>query len=445
MGVTRVLVALALVASEPLAAQAETVDPDQIVRALTKEPTFRAAANALETGHDKWVQDIITLTEIPSPPFKEQARATALADMLRRRGLSDVEIDDEGNVLAIRKGLESGPAVVVSAHLDTVFPEGTDVKVRREGEKLYAPGVGDDSAGLATVLALIDAMNAAGLRTTRDLLIVGTVGEEGAGDLRGVRHLFTKGKYHNRIAAFFSLDGRGMQSFTRTGTGSKRYRVSYAGPGGHSYNAFGIVNPLAALGRTVVDLYELKVPASPKTTFSASLVGGGTSVNAIPDKAWLEVDLRSVSPAELAKLEQQFLAIVNRSAEAENRARSTKDGSVTVEAQLTGERPAGETPASANIVRFVEAAYRVEGIKVTSLPGSTDANMPMSLGIPAVTVSRVVVNERGHSLGEWIGLEKAENVRLRRILLAAVVATMSGGLANPRRLLVHELALRLSF
>jgi acetylornithine deacetylase/succinyl-diaminopimelate desuccinylase-like protein len=423
MGFTRVLVALALLASEPLAAQAETGEPDDIVRALIEERTFRAAAHALDAGHDQWVQDIITLTEIPAPPFKEQARAAAFADMLRSRGLIDVEIDDEGNVLGLRKGLESGPAIVISAHLDTVFPEGTDVKVRREGETLHAPGVGDDSAGLATVLALIDAINAAGLRTTRDLLIVGTVGEEGAGDLRGVRHLFTKGKYRNRIAAFFSFDGRGLKSFTRTGTGSKRYRVSYVGPGGHSYNAFGIVNPLAALGRTVADLYELNVPASPKTTFSASLVGGGTSVNAIPDKAWLEVDMRSVSPAELDKLEQQFLAIVSRAVETENRARSTKDGKVTVEAQMTGERPAGETPESANIVRFVEAAYRAEGIAVSSVAGSTDANMPMSLGIPAVTVSRVVVNERGHSIREWIGLEKAENVRLRRILLAAVVAT----------------------
>jgi acetylornithine deacetylase/succinyl-diaminopimelate desuccinylase-like protein len=423
MLVSKVFVALALAAIAPPAAQAQTGDPDRIIRALTEEPTFKVAAGALDTGHDQWVQDIITLTEIPSPPFKEQARAKAFADMLRGRGLTDVEIDEEGNVVAIRKGLESGPALVVSAHLDTVFPEGTDVKVRREGETLHAPGVGDDSAGLATVLALIDAMNAAGLKTKRDLLIVGTVGEEGAGDLRGVRHLFTKGKYRDRIAAFFSFDGRGMQSFTRTGTGSKRYRISYAGPGGHSYNAFGIVNPLAALSRTVVDLYELKVPTSPKTTFSASLVGGGTSVNAIPDKAWLEVDLRSVSTAELTKLERQFLAIVNRSTETENRARSTKDGKVTVEAQLTGERPAGETPAAANIVRFVEAAYRAEGIKVTSLAGSTDANMPMSLGIPAVTVSRVVENERGHSLGEWIGVEKAENIKLRRILLAAVVAT----------------------
>lgn len=423
MDVIRAIAAIALLASVPLPARADGGDADGIVRNLTEQPEFKAATHALGTSHERWVEDVITLTEIPSPPFKEQARAKVFAEMLRRRGITNVEIDEEGNVLGLRKGIQTGKAIVVSAHLDTVFPEGTEVKVRREGDTLHAPGVGDDSAGLATILAIIDAMNAGGLRTTRDLLFVGTVGEEGAGDLRGVKHLFTKGKYRDRIAAFFSLDGYGMQTFTRTGTASKRYRITYAGPGGHSYNAFGIVNPLAALSRAVVDLYKLKVPAKPKTTFSASIVGGGTAVNAIPDKVWLEMDLRSESPAQLAKLEREFLAIVKKSAEEENRARSTQDGKVTVEAELSGERPGGETPAAANIVRLVTAAYNLEGINVRSLAGSTDANMPMSLGIPAVTLSRVVRNDRGHAVDEWIGVEEAENVKLRKILLAAIIAT----------------------
>jgi len=185
------LLALALTAPSPAAAQASA---DSIIQAITRSAEFRRAAAALEAGHDQWVADIIAITEIPAPPFKEEARAKAFAEMLRERGLTEVEIDEEGNVLGLRKGTAGGPAVVVSAHLDTVFPEGTDVKVRREGDKLHAPGIGDDSAGLAAMLSLIDAMNAAGIRTRNDLLFVGTVGEEGLGDLRGVRHLFTQGR-----------------------------------------------------------------------------------------------------------------------------------------------------------------------------------------------------------------------------------------------------------
>jgi tripeptide aminopeptidase len=230
MGVTRLLATIAVLAF-PLSARANSTDADRAVLRLISEPVFKTATRTLDEGHDRWVQDVITLTEIPAPPFKEQARAKAFAGMLRARGLAEVEIDDEGNVLGLRKGTEVGPAVVVSAHLDTVFPEGTEVKVRRQGDTLHAPGVGDDSSGLATILSIIDAMNAGGLRTRRDLLFVGTVGEEGAGNLRGVRYLLTKGKYRSRIAAFFSLDAWG-HAVIRTATATKRYRVSYAGPGG---------------------------------------------------------------------------------------------------------------------------------------------------------------------------------------------------------------------
>jgi len=414
------LLALALTAPSPAAAQASA---DSIIQAITRSAEFRRAAAALEAGHDQWVADIIAITEIPAPPFKEEARAKAFAEMLRERGLTEVEIDEEGNVLGLRKGTAGGPAVVVSAHLDTVFPEGTDVKVRREGDKLHAPGIGDDSAGLAAMLSLIDAMNAAGIRTRNDLLFVGTVGEEGLGDLRGVRHLFTQGRYQDKIGAFFSLDGSGMKTITTAGTGSKRYRITYRGPGGHSYGAFGIVNPMAALGQTVTDLYEVQVPAKPKTTYSASVVGGGTSVNSIPEEVWLEVDMRSEQPDELAKLEQQFLAIVDRSVAAENAARSTEAGTISADKKKIGDRPAGETPAASDIVRFAEAAYRTEGIDVERSASSTDSNLPMSLGIPSVTMSRNATGGRAHAPDEWIGIEKADNVRLKRILLATILAT----------------------
>ncbi|HEX8840316.1 MAG TPA: M20/M25/M40 family metallo-hydrolase, partial [Sphingomicrobium sp.] len=291
--------------------------PDDTVRQIVASPSYRAAAAALDAKHDQWVADIVKITEIPAPPFKEQGRARAVAEMLRARGL-EPKIDAEGNVLALRKGTVPGPVVVVAAHLDTVFPEGTNVTVRRDGTKLSAPGVGDDSSGVATLLALVDAMNAGRVQTRSDILFVGNVGEEGLGDLRGVRHLFEKGEYKGRIRAFFSLDGGGLDSITTGGTGSKRYRVTFNGPGGHSYGAFGIVNPLVPLAKTVSALYDIKVPAEPKTTFSASVIGGGTSVNAIPNQVWLEVDMRSESAAELGKLEQQFLAIVPRTVAQEN-------------------------------------------------------------------------------------------------------------------------------
>ncbi len=415
------LAALALVAS-PTLAQTTPAQANAAIGRIVASPEYRKAAAALEAGHARWVEDVIAITEIPAPPFKEQARAQAYLAMFKARGLSDTEIDAEGNVLGLRKGAGGGPLLVVSAHLDTVFPEGTNVKVRREGDKLHAPGVGDDSAGLATQLALIDAMNAAGIRTRGDILFVGTVGEEGLGDLRGVRHLFAKGKYKDRAKAFISIDGVGARGFTTGATGSKRYRLTFKGPGGHSSGAFGIVNPMTALSQSVVDLYKLQVPNNPRTTFSASVVGGGTSVNAIPEQVWLEVDMRSDSAAELAKLERSFLAIVDRAVQGENAARSTRRGSVSVERKPIGDRPAGQTPASADIVQFASAAHRAEGIEPETGAGSTDANIPISLGIPAITMSGAAAGAGAHAPDEWVGIDKASNVKLKRIRLATILA-----------------------
>lgn len=392
------------------------------IKRIESSPAFANAMAAIDSGHDKWVADIINLTEIPAPPFKETARAQAYRDMFIARGLTEVEIDAVGNVTGLRKGGGDG-LIIVSAHLDTVFPEGTPVKVRREGDKLFAPGVGDDSTGLATQLAFIDAMNAAGIRTRADILFVGTVGEEGRGDLRGVRHLFTKGKYQGRAKAFFSIDGGGMDSLTIGGAGSKRYRVTFKGPGGHSFGAFGLVNPMTAMSQAVVDLYKVTVPTDPKTTYSASVVGGGTSVNAIPGEVWMEFDMRSATAEELAKVEQRFLAILNDAAATENTARSTRDGRITVEPVLVGDRPAGSTPLSADIVQFSTAAYAAEGITLRYSSSSTDSNIPISLGVPAITISRVATGGRNHSQEEWIGIEKANNVKLKRIGLATILAT----------------------
>ncbi|HEY0086797.1 MAG TPA: M20/M25/M40 family metallo-hydrolase [Allosphingosinicella sp.] len=423
MKILPMLAAFAIAAAPlPVAAQMSPASADASVRKVTASAQFKKAAAALDAGHDTWVADTITLTEIPAPPFKEAARARAYLEMFKARGLSEVEIDEAGNVLGLRKGTAGGPVLIVSAHLDTVFPEGTDVKVRREGDTLHAPGVGDDSSGLATQLALIDAMNAAGIATKSDIVFVGTVGEEGLGDLRGVRHLFNAGKYKGRATAFISLDGSGMDSMVSGGAGSKRYRATFNGPGGHSYGAFGLVNPMGALAGTVAELYAIKVPTTPKTTYSASVVGGGTSVNAIPEEVWLEVDMRSESAAELARLEQAFLAGAERSVAAENAARSTREGKVSVEMKPIGDRPAGQTPESAAIVRLAAAAWKAEGLTLGLGSASTDANIPMSLGIPAVTLSRVARGGRAHAPDEWIGIEKADNVKLKRMALATILA-----------------------
>ena len=408
----------AVFAASPAAAAS---DADGTVRRIVASPSYRTAVAALDAGHDQWVADIIKITEVPAPPFKEETRAKAFAEMLRARGLAS-SMDTEGNVLALRKGVAGGPVVVVSAHLDTVFPEGTNVKVRRDGTRLSAPGVGDDSTGLATMLALIDALKAGRVQTRSDILFVGTVGEEGLGDLRGVRFLFDKGEYKGRIGAFFSLDGGGLDQMTTGGTGSKRYRVTFKGPGGHSYGAFGLVNPMVPLAATVNELYKLNVPRDPKTTYSASVIGGGTSVNAIPEQVWLEVDMRSASATELQKLEQQFLAIVPRAVAAENAARLTTTGRISADLKPIGDRPAGATKHDADIVRFAEAAYRAEGIAVKQDTSSTDSNVPMNLGIPAITLSRIAKGGGAHSPGEWVDVDKAPNVKLKRILLITILA-----------------------
>jgi len=257
-----------------------------------------AAKTALAGDYDRIVKELITITEIPAPPFGEQARAAYFAKAFKDMGLTDVAIDAEGNVTGIRRGTVApgGPLVVISAHLDTVFPKGTNVTVRREGNTLNAPGVGDDTVGLTGMLAWIRAMNAAKVPTRHDILFVGTVGEEGPGDLRGVRYLFTKSAYKDRIAGFISVDGPDPSRIVNQAVGSKRYNIAFTGPGGHSYGAFGIVNPMAAMADAVKRLYETDVPASPRTSFAASVVSGGTSVNSIPDRIELQVDMRSPDP-----------------------------------------------------------------------------------------------------------------------------------------------------
>lgn len=393
--------------------------------AVLKTKGYKAAVAVLDRDHDRMIDEIVKLTEIPAPPFKEAARAAAYRDMLTNAGLEDVEIDEEGNAMGVYRGTGpvGGPAVMIAAHLDTVFPEGTPVKVRREGTRLHAPGIGDDTRSLAVLLAYVRAMKESGIKVKQDIIFVGNVGEEGPGDLRGVRYLLTRGKYKDRVKAFFSMDGTDPSRIVTGGVGSKRYRITWKGPGGHSFGAFGLVNPMTAMSQTVVDFYRIPVPAKPKTTYAASVTGGGTSVNSIPNEVFMEFDMRSESPAELAKVEQAFLAIVKKSVEDENAARSVKEGPITAEIKMIGDRPAGETAATQPIVQNANAIIRASGLDPKSSFSSTDSNLAMSLGIPAVTIGSGGEGGRAHALDEWIDVEKTRSLHGAAVGLGILLAT----------------------
>jgi acetylornithine deacetylase/succinyl-diaminopimelate desuccinylase-like protein len=388
---------------------------------VASHPSLLAAMDTVDRQHERLVDEIVALTEIPAPPFKEEARAAAYLEMLRAHGLTNVERDAEGNVMGVRRGTGGGPLVAIAAHLDTVFPEGTDVTVKRDGTRLSAPGIGDNSRSLAVLLAMIRAMDAAGIRTASDILFIGNVGEEGPGDLRGVKHLFQRGPYRDRIAMFLSMDGAGGgDDITHGAVGSRRYRVTFTGPGGHSYGAFGLVSPAFALGHAMRLFGTIQVPDSPKTTYSAGVVGGGTSVNSIPFESWMEVDMRSVSPVELQKVEQQFLAMVQQAVDEENQARSTAQGRIAVDPKLIGDRPSGETPRDSAIVQTAAAVVRQMGLTPRFSFSSTDSNLPISLGIPAITIDSGGRGGRAHALDEWIEVEKTtslQGIRSALILL----------------------------
>src|SRR5258705_9110588 len=295
--------------------------PDGRVRGIVDGPKFKQAVAFIQSDQDRFVRELIALTEIPSPAFKEQARAKAFLELLRQVGLTGVEMDAEGNVMGIRRGTgpAGGPLLVVNAHLDTVFPEGTDVKVKRQGTRLMAPGIGDDTRGLALLLALVRTLDAAKFTTPSDILFVGNVGEEGEGDLRGAKFLLGKGKDKECIEQMLAIDGNETTGIPRGGVGSKRYRVIFAGPGGHSYGAFRLVKPAFAMGAAIAKFRHLEVPAKPKTTYSVGVVRGGTSINSIPAEVSMDVDLRSEACAELKKIDEAFLAIVRDAVVEENR------------------------------------------------------------------------------------------------------------------------------
>jgi acetylornithine deacetylase/succinyl-diaminopimelate desuccinylase-like protein len=386
---------------------------------LMHDPAVQAALEAARKNEPKMIEEQIRICEIPAPPFKEEQRGQEMKRLFQNLGLIDVRIDKAGNVIGTRPGASQRPNLVFSAHLDTVFPEGTNVKVTREGNVLKGPGIGDDCRGLAVMLGTIQALKDAKVQTPGTITFVADVGEEGLGDLRGTKNLFYD-SLKDQIDKFISVDGIGLGA-TNVGVGSLRYRVTFKGPGGHSYGAFGMANPIHAMGRAINKIADFEVPTTPKTTFNVGRVGGGTSVNAIPYEAWMEMDMRSADDASLKALDQKFNAAVRAALDEENR-RWNDRGKLTVSAELVGIRPAGQTPKDSPIVQTTLAVSRALGIQEVLREGSTDSNVPMNLHIPAITISGGGSGKGAHSLGEVFDTTDSWRGTQRAILLAVALA-----------------------
>jgi tripeptide aminopeptidase len=412
----RLAAILALAAlSTSAAAQQRAGDLGSI---LLQTPAVRAAVEFAKTDEMRTIDDQVRICEVEAPPFQESKRAELYAGLLRDAGLKSVRIDAEGNVIAERPGASARPNVVFSAHLDTVFPRGTNVKVRRDGYVLRGPGISDDCRGLADLLAVARALNKAAVSTPGTITFVATVGEEGLGDLRGVKRLFGE-TLKDRVDRFVSIDGEGL-GVTHIAIGSMRFRVTFKGPGGHSFGSFGIVNPIHALGRAAARIADFQVPNSPRTTFNVGRIGGGTSINAIANEAWMEVDLRSGDTAALRMLEKQFRQAVNDAVAQENtRWNST---ALTAAIETVGMRPAGRLSSSAPIVQAAVSVSRALNLPLSFSEGSTDANLPLSLGIPAITIDAGGRGSGAHTENEMYDATDAWKGTQRAILLAVALA-----------------------
>jgi acetylornithine deacetylase/succinyl-diaminopimelate desuccinylase-like protein len=405
---------LAFVALLPARAQ-ESSD----VARLMRDPAVKAALEAAKANEQAIIEEQVRLSEIPAPGFKEGKRAAAVRQIFTELGLKNVQIDRAGNVLGERPGLAPRPNLVFAAHLDTVFPEGTDVKVTRQGSVLKAPGIGDDARGLAVVIGVIKALNQTKVLTPGTITFVADVGEEGLGDLRGMKQLFND-TLKGRIDRFVSVDGTG-HGITNVGVGSYRYRVIFRGPGGHSYGAFGLANPIHALGRAIAKIADFKVPQRPKTTFSVGRIGGGTSVNSIAYEAWMEMDMRSADMEALGAVDAIFLKAVDQALTEENESWGNK-GKLTADTQKVGERPAGNTPENSAIVQTAIAVTKALGLTPRLGEGSTDANLPMNLHIPAITIGGGGRGTGAHSLNETFDTADSWQGTQRALLLALALA-----------------------
>jgi tripeptide aminopeptidase len=420
------LVALVLAKPEPAGATPGPRPPAPLQEAaptigtrLLQDAAVKTALERVKRDEGQLVEEQVRLCEIPAPPFKETARAEAYRRAFQAAGLKNVRIDRAGNVLGERPGLAPRPHLVFTAHLDTVFPEETNVRTSREGTVIKGPGIGDDCRGLAVLLGVVRQLHAGNIQTPGSITFVGTVGEEGLGDLRGVKHLFNE-ELRGRIDRFVSIDGTGL-GITHIAVGSLRYRVTFKGPGGHSYGAFGIANPMHALGRAISRIADLQVPRLPKTTFNVGRIGGGTSVNTISADAWMEVDMRSADRAALTALHAGFQKALD-AALAEENERWGNAGRLSIEKTLIGDRPAGSMTADAPIILAALSVTRALGIQPRLDEGSTDANIPISLGIPAVTIDGGGSGTGAHTIHETFDTTNSWQGTARALLLAIALA-----------------------
>src|SRR6266404_4522299 len=368
-------------------------------QAILANPKVIKTFEDIKADDDTALAEQKRITEIPAPPYKEHVRAEYYLNRFQELGLKDAFIDTEGNVIGLRKGSGGGrPKLVVSAHLDTVFPEGTDVSVKEKDGVILAPGIGDDSRGLAALLSLIKSINANGIATMGDVMFVGTVGEEELGNLRGVKALF---RDHADIDGFISIDGLGTTRIVNQGTGSHRYEMIFKGPGGHSFAEFGLLSAIHAMRRAIAKISDLQTPSDPKTTFTVGTVSGGTSVNAIAGEARMAVDMRSNATEELLKLESRLLDLVKQAVVEENA--RWKSDKLSVEIKLIGDRPAGIVAMDSPILQATQRAVTTltRAPRVTFAGSSTDSNLAMSLGIPAVTIGGGGEGGNWHSRNEW--------------------------------------------
>lgn len=407
--------ALTLALLTPALSFAQTRDVGGMLMA---DKTVVAALERAKANEPEVIAEQIRVCEIPAPPFAEEKRGLEFKNIFTKLGLSNVRIDAIGNVLGERPGKGPKPHLVFAAHLDTVFPAETNVKVTRDGAWLKGPGIGDDCRGLAVLIGVIRALNEAKVTTEGPITFVANVGEEGLGDLRGTKALF-KDTLQGKIDRFVSVDGTGL-GMTHVGVGSFRYRLIYKGPGGHSYGAFGLVNPIHALGRAIAAISDFQVAREPKTTFNVGRIGGGTSVNSIPFEAWAEVDMRSHDQASLDAIHAKFLAEADAAAAAENK--RWGNGTITVEKKSVGIRPPGATPATDYAVTAATSVTRALGFDVEWSQGSTDSNVPMSLGISAITIDGGGQGKDAHALTEAFDTTDSWKGTQRAVLIAIALA-----------------------
>lgn len=389
---------------------------------LINDPQMQKAFQFIEEYDKQTIATLIELTELEAPPFKEKVRSDKYLTLLKEAGADSVWQDEAWNAIGLVKGTKREKVLAFCAHLDTVFPEGTDTKVRQSGDTLKAPGISDDTRGLTILVTVLKAIRAAGIQPENDILFIGNVGEEGPGDLSGAKFLF--GPKGPKIDAFISVDGAGHESITNQALGSHRYRITFRGPGGHSWGAFGLANPHHALGRAITyftDEADQFTRSGPKTNYNVGVISGGTSVNSIPFESIMEVDMRSESPQSLAQVDSILQRAVRKALADQNRMKRHGDD-LTVKVELIGDRPSGQHPPSiALIQRAIAATQQVEG-SPTLRVGSTDSNIPIAKGIPAITIGGGGIGRNAHALDEYyINTEGTKGIKRALLIVLAEV------------------------